>query len=311
MRQVLALFAAVLLAGCSRNSPDAARPVAPGAEAVSLLGDTLRSPDLPPETRAIYETRLDSARRAVAAHPDDPDALIWLGRRTAYLGRYREAVAIFTRGIAQWPRDARFYRHRGHRYITLRDFERATRDLERAATLVRGTLDVVEPDGLPNARNIPTGTIQFNIYYHLGLAHFLRADYRRALDAWERCLGVSLNHDAQVATRYWLYLTLRRLGRTAAARETIAGVATDLDIIENRSYHRLLLVFKGDLSADSLMGDGDGVDGATAAYGLSAWHEAEGRAAQADSMRRRARAGNQWAAFGFIAAEADLARSQR
>ena len=282
-----------------------------GAEAISLLGDTLRPVPLSAETRALYEQRLDSAARAAAANPDDPEALIWLGRRTAYLGRYREAIAIYTRGIEQWPDDPRFYRHRGHRWISVREFGRAATDFSRAARLVRGKADEVEPDGLPNARNTPTSTLQFNIWYHLGLAQYLRGRYGDARAAYERCLGVSLNHDAQVATRYWYYLTLRRLGRHAEARAVAAAVTAELDIIENRSYHQLLLVFKGALPVDSVLSADQGIDGATLGYGLAAWHAAEGRAAESRAMLQRARSGGQWSAFGYIAAEADLARMRR
>jgi len=303
------IIAAVLVVGCASRQPSAVLPG--GAEAISLLGDTLRSPALADATRALYESRLDSARRAVQANASDPEALIWLGRRTAYLGRYREAIAIFSDGIARWPGDARFYRHRGHRYITIRRFADAARDFERAERLVRGRVDEVEPDGLPNARNIPTSTLQFNIYYHQALAHYLRGEWSRAHDAWQRCLGVSLNHDAQVATRYWLYLSLRRMGRQRDAEAILGPVLAELDIVENRAYHRLLLAFKGELPVDALFTPDDAVDTATVAYGIAAWHGAEGRREENLRWLRRARSGSQWAAFGYIAAEADLARSQR
>lgn len=300
----------VAVAGCAtRPMPTHSLPA--GIEAVSLLGDTLRAPALNDATRALYEARLDSARRAVQSNTDDADALVWLGRRTAYLGRYREAIALYSEGISRWPQDARFYRHRGHRFLTVRQFADAVRDFDRAERLVRDRADEIEPDGIPNARNTPTGTLQFNIYYHQALAHYLRGDYARARDAWQRCLGVSLNHDTQVATRYWLYLTLRRLGRSAEAREILGPVMPGLDIIENRSYHRLLLMFKGDLPPDSLSTPGDAVDTATVAYGIAVWHGVEGRREEQLRWLRIARAGSQWPAFGYIAAEADLARIRR
>ncbi len=306
MRPLVAACAGALLAGCAARPGPAPAPPPAGAEAVSLLGDTLRAPALAAEVRRRYEAQLDSARRAAAADPDDADALIWVGRRTAYLGHYREAIAVFSRGIERWPRDARFYRHRGHRWITVREFSRARRDLERAAELMRARPDEVEPDGLPNARGIPTSTLRTNILYHLGLAHWLLGDPVRARAAWQECLRAAGNPDMDVATRYWLYLADRRLGRTIAAQQLLEPVRADLDIIENHSYHRLLLVFKGDLPVDSLAG-GEGLDGATTAYGLGAWQLAEGHRPPAVAYLRRARAGGQWAAFGFIAAEADLA----
>ena len=96
--------------------------------------------------------------------------MIWLGRRTAYLWRYEEAIEIYTRGLTAHPDDPRLWRHRGHRYISTRRFDLAVRDLEQAARLAAANPDRIEPDGLPNSYGIPTGTMRFNIYYHLGLA---------------------------------------------------------------------------------------------------------------------------------------------
>ena len=279
----------------------------PGVEAISFLGDTLRPLPLGEATRALHQARLDSARAAFDANPGDPDAIIWLGRRTAYLGAFREAIAVFSRGAGQFPADARFLRHRGHRWLSVRQPDRAVTDLERAARLIRGTADTVEPDGLPNARGMPTSTLHTNVWYHLGLAHYLRGNYRRAREAWQACLEASRNPDMDVASRYWLYLTLRRLRLDQDAAAVLAPVHAGLDIIENRSYHRLLLVFKGDLPADSVLA-GEGVDLATTSYGLGAFALAQGDATRAENFFRRAMSGGQWPAFGYLAAEAELAR---
>ena len=141
-------------------------------------------PVMSADVLAKRETDLAAARAAHEKNPHDADALIWVGRRLGYLGRYRDAIDVFTEGVKKHPRDARMLRHRGHRWITLRDFDRAIRDLDRAAELVRGTPDQIEPDGLPNARNIPTSTLQSNIWYHLGLAHFLKGDFEAALRSY-------------------------------------------------------------------------------------------------------------------------------
>jgi tetratricopeptide (TPR) repeat protein len=202
---------------------------------VSLLGQPLSRPTLPEDTRRRYEEALAEARQRSYADPGDADASIWLGRRTAYLGRFRDAIELYTRGMQRHPRDPRFYRHRGHRYITIRDFDRAIADLDRAASLVGGREDEIEPDGIPNARNIPTSTLQSNIWYHLGLAHYLEGDFERALRAYRSCLDVSKNPDMLVATSHWLYMTLRRLGRDAEAARVLEPIRPDLDVIENRA----------------------------------------------------------------------------
>lgn len=279
-------------------------------EAISLLGEPLRRPEIPARTRELYEQRLAEARRAYERSPADADSIIWLGRRTAYLGTYREAISIFTDGIAKHPNDARMYRHRGHRYISVREFDAAIADLTRAAALTSGRTDDVEPDGIPNARNIPTSTLQSNIWYHLALAHYLKGDFGRALPAYREAMLVSGNPDMLVATSHWLYMTLRRMGRAAEAETVLAPISRDMDIIENDAYHRLLLLYKGELPPDSLAPSGaDPLNDASVGYGLGNWHLYNGRRDEAMSVFRRVLRGGNWPAFGYIAAEAELARN--
>lgn len=135
----------------------------------------------------VYKEKLDEAKNNYTQNPS-ADNLIWLGRRTAYMGHYKNAIDIYTKGIDQYSKDARFYRHRGHRYISIRCFNLAIKDFKKAARLTRGKPNEVEPDGLPNALNIPTSTLQGNIYYHLGLAYYLQGEYRQALWAYKKCL---------------------------------------------------------------------------------------------------------------------------
>jgi tetratricopeptide (TPR) repeat protein len=281
-------------------------------EATSLLGRPLVAPPPPAERRAALEENLAKARAAYEKDPNDADAAIWMGRRLAYLGRYRDAIAAFSDGITKHPDDARLYRHRGHRYITVREFDRAIADLARAASLVAGRADEVEPDGQPNARNIPTSTLNANIFYHLGLAHYLQGTFAAALDAYRECLRFSKNPDMLAATSHWLYMTLRRLDRPGDARAVLEPITRDMQIIENGSYHRLLMLYKGGEKADALLAavaEG-GLDGATIGYGVGNWHLYNGRPELAVPIFRQIveKDAGQWAAFGYIAAEAELAR---
>ncbi len=281
-------------------------------EGISLLGDTLWRPTLSDAARQRLERDLAAARAGVDAAPNNPDSLIWLGRRLAYLSRYRDAVATFTRGTQQHPTDARFWRHRGHRFLTLRDIEPAIADFAKAAELERGQADVIEPDGAPNAANIPLSTTQYNIWYHLGLAHFLRGDFTSALAAYDQCLKVSKNPDLLVATAYWRYLALRRLNREAEATTSVAFATDTLTLIENDGYLALLRLYKGELNVNAVMpptpaGEMD-VANSTTAFGVSMWHLLNGRPEQARELWTRIVAGGQWAAFGSLAAEAELAR---
>ena len=105
-------------------------------EATSLLGRPLVAPELSAEREETLQANLDAATADFVRSPDDADAIIWLGRRTAYLGRFREAIEIYTRGSQAHPRDARACcaRHRGHRYLTVREIDKAIADLTRASS---------------------------------------------------------------------------------------------------------------------------------------------------------------------------------
>src|SRR3990170_2034988 len=82
-------------------------------EATSLLGRPLVPTPPSAEARKTLEDNLGRAKAVHVRNPDDADATIWLGRRTAYLARYRDAIEIFTNGIEKHPTDPRMYRHRG------------------------------------------------------------------------------------------------------------------------------------------------------------------------------------------------------
>jgi dipeptidyl aminopeptidase/acylaminoacyl peptidase len=281
-----------------------------GAEAVSRRGDPLYPPEIPSDTRKRLEEERAKAASTYAQDPDNADALLWLGRRTAYLGRFREAIELFTRGIARHLADARFYRHRGHRYITIRELDKAVADLTQAATLIKGTPDQVEPDGIPNARNQPVGTLQFAVWYHLGLAHYLKRDFESALAAYRECLKVSTGSpDRLVATSHWMYLTLRRLGREAEARELLQPIQAGLDVIENHAYLHGLLMFKGEIAPlDLLAAGGDEISQAVYGHATGAWYSLSGQAEQARGVFERVSRLRRWDAFGVIAAEQELGR---
>jgi len=281
----------------------------PSPEATSLLGKPLISPLAAENVRPRLEGDLTAARASLERAPHDPDARIWVGRRLAYLGRYREAIAVFTEGVERFPKDARFLRHRGHRYITVREFDKATADLERADALVAGTPDQIEPDGQPNVRNIPLTTLHSNIRYHLALAYYLKGDFAKAAAVWQRARDAVKNPDNLVSATHWLYLTLRRLGRVDEAARVLDGIVPGLDVVENGGYYSLCQLYKGVRSADDVLkAAGSGSSGAAVVYGVAVWHDVNGRTAEAAALRRQLVDGPDWAPFGVIAAEADLAR---
>ena len=275
-----------------------------GAQAVSPDGNAF----YPAEPGEAVLKNLASALADYEKNPGSADAIIWYGRRLAYTGDYRGAIETFSEGIFKFPTDARMFRHRGHRYISIREFDRAIEDLERAAKLIEGTENETEPDGAPNALGIPVSSLHGNIWYHLGLAYYLKQDWPNALRAYTNGFNAARNDDNRVSTTHWRYMILRRMGREDDAREVLEGIETEMNVIENMSYHSLCLFYKGDISLEELVGENeDNPAGAAVMYGAANWHFYNGDEATAREMLEALTSTSSWAGFGFIAAEADLA----
>lgn len=296
-----ALMGLILACGCA---------TAPASQGNSLLGSPLTPIELAPDVLERRTQQYDSARAAARKAPGSSHAAIWHGRRLAYLGRYRQAIEVYSEAIEKHPRDARLWRHRGHRWLTVRQFDRARADLEYAADLVRGLEDTVEPDGLPNALNIPTSTLHGNIAYHLGLVCYLQGEFESSLRAFLWCASTAKNPDMLSAANYWLVLNLITLGRADEAKNLLATIDEEWEIIENHDYHQLLLLFaSGDEARGNEMltraREKGGVTLATVGYGISFWLDWRNQPGGNDLRWEIIDAGD-WPAFGYIAAEAML-----
>lgn len=299
MKLLLAIIYTALLCFSAFGQPcvDAAKQIKPVQSA---------------EAASASAANLAIAREAYEKNPNVAEELIWYGRRTAYTGEYKEAIKIFTDGIKKFPNDARMYRHRGHRYITLRCFDDAIRDFETAAKLIRGQPDSIELDGLPNERNIPTSTLQSNIWYHLGLAYYLKGDFKKAEKAYAECQKVSKNNDMLVATVYWRYMTLRRMDKAKEAKRLLDSLPKDLEVIENEDYLKLIKLNRDEERPENLLstikGDANTLASASLGYGIGNYCLYNGDIEKAMTIFRKIVAGDQWASFGYIAAEIELAR---
>lgn len=289
----------LLVAGC-QTLPE-------GAACLSLDGRPLFAVAPASDARVRLEEDLAKAQVAYAAAPHDRDAAIWLGRRLAYLGRYREAISTYGKALVDHPGDPYLLRHRGHRWITLREFGLAEADLERAAEACRRVADAIEPDGQPTPGRPPHGSLHYNVHYHLGLARFLSGDFEGAERAWLDCLAVVANDESRVAVLHWLWCVRMRRGNAAGAFAVVAPIRPDMDVVENRSYHQLCLLYGGKLRREQIA-ELTGSAGAALAFGLGHWQLVSGDRVAARRALEDLADDEGWTAFGVIAAEVELAR---
>lgn len=297
---ILALLLAVL-AGC-RTLPE-------GAECWSLAGRALVPAPADPVARASRDAALAHAEAQWSVSRQDKDAAIWYARRLGYVGRYRDAIDVLTQALDDHPGDAFLLRHRGHRWITLREFGKAVWDLERAAAACRVTRDEIEPDGQPTPGRLPHSSLHYNVHYHLGLALFLARDFELAERAWLDCLAVVDDDESRVAVTHWLWCVRMRLGDPAGAAAVVAPIHAGMDVVENIAYLNLCLLY-GSKKQRSEIEPRTGSSGSALAFGLAHYALVMGNreAARAELVELAANQG--WSAFGVIAAEAELAHWQ-
>lgn len=264
------------------------------ALALSALTQTQGEPEFVSPLGVKYYPQPDDkgliaeAESKLAADPKNTQLIIELGRIQAGVWRYKDAIATYTRGLAIAPSDAMLYRHRGHRYITLRQFDQAVSDLERAAEL--------------NNKN-------YDIWYHLGLAYYLRGQFAKAAAAYEKCRAVAEKDDSLIAVSDWLYMTYRRQKKNAQAAAVLKRIKPDMKVEENKPYFDRLLLYKGlKKEADIFNDKMTDLQIATVGYGLGNWHLYNGRPAKAKEYFQKVVSSKFWPAFGFIAAETELTR---
>jgi len=279
-------------------------------EATTVDGKPLFTIEDSPAAYRKKDSLLQIAKNNFLETPDNLDNIIWYGRRTAYLSNHNEAIQIFTEGMKKFPNSPELYRHRGHRYISTRQFNKAIADLEKAAKLALGRDLEIEPDGLPNKLNIPLSNLQFNIYYHLGLAYYLDTQFEKAKTAYLKCMEYSVNPDLLTATVDWLYMTYQRLGEKENANNLLEAITEDMKIIENKSYHNRLLMYKGLKQPNDLLnlektGEDNRIDIVTQGYGVGNWYFYNGDKEKAVDIFKKVIASDYWSAFGYIAAEVD------
>lgn len=298
-----AFFSFMVVSCQSNSSSEVASDFERETEFTTPLGKTFSIAAPSGKPLAQYE----EAKTASEANPEDVDALIWYGRRTAYLGQYQEAIGIYSAGIAQFPNEARLYRHRGHRYISIREYDKAIADFQKAANLIEGTENEIEPDGMPNAQNIPVSTLHGNIWYHLGLAYYLTHDYEKAYEAYLRCRESGELYDNIVSSTHWLYMIQQRLEDPAKADSLLTPINRESTVIENQSYADLCYLYKGWIPVDSLIQEGPGSPSNDAVrYGVANWYLYHGDTTKAKKMMEELVGEKAFSSFGYLAAESDL-----
>lgn len=227
------------------------------------------------------------AESVLAADPRNVARFIELGVAQSAVRQFREAIRTFTRGLAIAPDDAMLYRWRGHRYLSVREFDSALADLTRGFRI--------------------DSTI-YGILYHLGVTRYALGDYAGAADAFARGQRRAPNAGELAGATDWLWMALSRAGQRAEAQAMLDRRPDSLPV--NNAYAQRLRLYRGLIPPDSVFSAADTADiqVATLSYGLGNWYLVRGDTTQARAWFERAIRSAGWPAFGFIVAERELMR---
>jgi tetratricopeptide (TPR) repeat protein len=270
---------------------------------------------------SIRDRSRRTLERAQARYEADPTLAntVWYGRVLGFRYRIEEAIAVFSEGLERFPDSFELLRQRGHRYLSTRRFAEGKADQARAAGLIEGMGEWIEPDGPDNELPVPPTSIQFNTWYHLALAHYLLREWNEAEAAYRQCIKWVRedDYDGLTACHDWLYMTLRRKGDETAAEAVLTTVPeglADQAFVEGPSYYRRLRMYRGELAPEDLLSPDKGSQVihdletiyATQGYGVGNWYLYNGETERARAVFEQILQGRSRFAFGYIAAELDL-----
>jgi tetratricopeptide (TPR) repeat protein len=235
-----------------------------------------------PDTGAVAR-----AEAALAADPRNVGRILALGAAQSGSRQFREAIATYTRGLAIDSNNAILYRWRGHRYLSVRELDRALVDLTRGSRM--------------------DSTIYGN-WYHLGIVRYVNGDFAGAADAFAHALPKAPDAGELSASTDWLWMSLARAGRQAEAKALLDRRPDTL--ATTNAYAARLKLYRGEIGPDQVITPADTSDVARATlnYGIGNWYLVRGDAARAKEYFERSIRSGGWPAFGFIAAEAELRR---
>jgi tetratricopeptide (TPR) repeat protein len=267
----------------------AATIVATGSIASAALGQSVqyKSP-----AGVEYRSQADTgpvarAQAALAADPKNVQRFIELGVAQSGARQFREAIETFTRGLAIAPNDAMLYRWRGHRYLSVREFDRAQADLTKGLGL---------------------DSTNYGILYHLGIVRYIRGDFAGAAAMFRRSQSRAPDAGELAGSTDWLWMSLMRAGRKDEASAMLARRPDSL-VVDN-AYRRRLTLYRGEIGPDAVFTPADTADVqvATLSYGLGNWYLVRGDTARAKTFFERSVRSGGWPGFGFMVSEVELRR---
>lgn len=194
-----------------------------------------------------FEGDLAAANIVYASAPLKESSYSWKGRREGFMGNYAKSIEIFTEGMELFPDSYALYRYRGYHLVRNYQFEEGIADLRHAEELIEDIDVSPRQDGIPGKSNFSPSTFKRNIYFFLAQSSMATGDYNTVIEYMDKSVEANELRDRDdflVATSFFKYMAMRKLGRHEEAIEMVKAIPNALDIIDNHSYYEAIMFLK-------------------------------------------------------------------
>jgi tetratricopeptide (TPR) repeat protein len=276
----------------------------PTPEAISFSGRPLYTKPAEPSALLKSDSIIKTIKNKINLTEDD---IVEIGKQLVATNRYKLAVTNYSEGLSKYPSSFKLLRNRGHRYITLRQLDNALADLLKAEKLIPTSNDEMEY-GLDGK---PTATVRHQIYYHIGVYHYLKKNFTKSAAAFEKALATAGDSKNTVGATDWLYNCYQRLGQSEKAKKIVEPITPNYLEEKDQAYFRRILLYKGlitpeELVDSHLLPDKMTVQDVTKLYGLASWYRYQGNEEKAISLYKIILQSDAWPGFAYAAAEKEM-----
>lgn len=146
------------------------------------LAEGIRCFHLPDGIKAVAALRKSIEMVPEHREANGDTAYFYLGKIYEVEGRLESAIELYSKALTLWPEDEESLIGRGSCFYARGHFDNALADFEKVLAF--------PPDG----RNVNPA----DLYYGLGLCHFQKKEYQKALEYAKRALESSPDYDEYV-----------------------------------------------------------------------------------------------------------------